>query len=280
MNDEVIRFLKSMAGKPESTPEPQAQGEEIWDRVIQPKASYLILGDVGAGKSALAYWLMERYGQRYQLAPAVVGLPSNKLALLPSHYKTLATPDEVASQEHVIAYIDEADIQLAIENTRAREYVTNFLSLPRQRHQILLLTFHFPRLVLGRYLPFFAAFLHKRPPYLIEFASKGKGDALYHMMLKAEERFAELTPPNWEGVGQPPAVLANTYVVAPRIRWQGLLQNPLASFWSQDLSEIWAGTDVVKGASLTTASRTSSRKSPGRMGGGIRDWSKTSRVLR
>jgi hypothetical protein len=98
-----------------------------------------------------------------------------------------------------------------------------------------------------RYLPFFSAFLLKRPPYLIEFASKSKGDALYQMMLKAEERFAELVPPDWapdELHPQPEAVLSSTYVVAPRLRWQGVLTNPTCSFWTQELSEVWAGARV------------------------------------
>lgn len=250
----VDEFLKSMGMDKSSEPDkPQEQSsqpeaESTWDQVIQPKASYLILGDVGTGKSALAYWLMERYSQKYNLTPVVVGMPTNKLSLLPESFKKLGSPDDLLKEENAIAYIDEADIQLAIEDTKARKYVTNFLSLPRQRHQILLLTFHYPRLVLARYLPFFAAFFHKRPPYLIEFASKSKGDALYQMMMKAEERFAELMPPNWqptEEQPQPLEVIRHTYVVAPRIRWQGLLTNPTPSFWSQDLSEVWAGTQVV-----------------------------------
>jgi hypothetical protein len=36
----------------------------------------------------------------------------------------------------------------------------------------------------------------------------------------------------------------HSYVVAPRIRWQGVLENPLPSFWSESLSKIWAGTDI------------------------------------
>jgi hypothetical protein len=114
--------------------------------------------------------------------------------------------------------------------------VVNFLSLPRHRKQIFLLAFHFPRLVMGRYLPFFAAFLLKRPPYLIEFAGKRQNDALTVMMRRAEERFAEL--PNEADV------VRYTYVVAPRIRWQGMLENPLCSFWGQELSEVWAGTEI------------------------------------
>ncbi len=257
-NDAVNQFLASMGkGKQEEvkaeTPKvkPAAPNTDVWDKVIHTKASYLILGDVGTGKSGLAYWLMETYGAKYGLNPVVVGLPSKKLALLPKTFKSLPSPDEVANEEKAIVFVDEADIQLGIENTKAREYVTNFLSLPRQRHQILLLAFHFPRLVLARYLPFFTAFLHKRPPYLIEFASKGKGDAMYQMMMKAEERFAELVPPNFQPTDekpQPEAVVSHTYIVAPRLRWQGIAQNPVASFWSQDLSEIWAGTDVAQTA--------------------------------
>jgi hypothetical protein len=250
--DNVNEFLKSMgmtnkdSGNPREQ-NPQSEAENTWDQIIQPKASYLILGDVGTGKSALAYWLMERYSKKYSLTTIVVGLPSNKLSLLPESFESIGTPDDVTNKENVIAYIDEADIQLAIEDVKARKYVTNFLSLPRQRHQILLLTFHYPRLVLSRYLPFFAAFLHKRPPYLIEFASKSKGDALYQMMMKAEERFVELVPPNWqptEKEPQPLEVIRHTYVVAPRIRWQGMLTNPTSSFWTQDLSEVWAVTPV------------------------------------
>ena len=76
----------------------------------------------------------------------------------------------------------------------------------------------------------------KRPPYLIEFAGKRQNDALTQMMERAEERFAEL--PSSDDVKK------NTYVVAPRIRWQGMLDNPLCSFWNEELSEVWAGTAV------------------------------------
>lgn len=219
---------------------PQAK----WDKIILPNSSYLIVGDVGTGKSGLAYWLLERFSAKYHLQPATVGLPANKRSLLPESWSVLDTPEALNSRENVIAFIDEADIQLSIEDIKVREQVINFLSLPRQRKQILLLCFHFPRLVMSRYLPFFSAFLLKRPPYLLEFASKSKGDALYQMMVKAEERFAELVPPDWtpdETHSQPEAVLSSTYVVAPRLRWQGVLTNPTCSFWSQELSEIWAG---------------------------------------
>ena len=230
MEDEITEFLKKMGMKGD---QPQ---ENQWDKIIVPASSYLIVGDVGTGKTALAFWLLETFSRRYSLTPCVVGLPGDKRALLPESFLVLDTPGELTRTERVIALIDEADIQLPIEDTRARKYVINFLSLPRHRDQIFLLSFHFPRLVLGRYLPFFSAFLLKRPPYLIEFASKRQNDALSEMMKRAEERFAEL--PGQEDI------VKNTYVVAPRLRWQGLLQNPLPKCWSVDLSKGWAGTEI------------------------------------
>jgi len=231
--DDVSQFLKKMGMRDDQ----QATSNQ-WDRVIQPNSSYLIVGDVGTGKSALAYWLLETFSQKYNLLPAVVGLPREKQELLPSDFIVKDSPAECTELENSIVFIDEADLQLPIEDTKAREYVVNFLSLPRHRKQIFLLAFHFPRLVLGRYLPFFSAFLLKRPPYLIEFAGKRQNDTLTQMMRRADERFSEL--PGEEDV------VKHTYVVAPRIRWQGMLQNPLCSFWEQGLSEVWAGTKIGK----------------------------------
>ena len=48
---DVSEFLKRMGMKDNQPTQ--------WDRVIQPNSSYLIVGDVCTGKSALAYWLLE-----------------------------------------------------------------------------------------------------------------------------------------------------------------------------------------------------------------------------
>lgn len=216
-----------------------------WDEVVQPKSSYLLTGDVGMGKSALAYFILERYSEKYNLVPAVVGLPASKRTLLPDNFQFLDNISEVSSVENAVVFVDEADIQLPLDSNKNKETVVNCLSLPRQRKQIFIFAYHFPRLVKGTYLPFFSAFLFKRPPYLIEFASKKGSDELLQMMTKAGERFDELAND----------VRKYTYVVAPRIRWQGMLESPLPSFWSQSLSEIWSGVGVVeqKGSRLVVS---------------------------
>jgi len=226
---EIGDILKNLGDMDETEP-------SKWDEVIQPKSSYLITGDVGMGKSGLAYFILERYSQKYSLTPAVVGLPKGKRTLLPGNFEFLSDMSQIPATENAIVFIDEADIQLPLDSNKNKEAVINFLSLPRQRHQLFILAYHFPRLVKGTYLPFFSAFLFKRPPYLLEFASKKGSDELMQMMTKAGERFDEMTSEK--------EIREHTYIVAPRIRWQGILENPLPSFWSEELSEIWSGVGI------------------------------------
>ena len=218
-----------------------------WDNIIQPKSSYLLTGDVGSGKSALAYYLLEICSQKYNLVPVVVGLPESKRRLLPTNFGFLSDVDEIASKENAIIFIDESDIQLPLDSNKNKEEVIDFLSLPRQRKQILILAYHFPRLVKGTYLPFFSGFLFKQPPYLIEFAAKLGSVEIIRMMQRASIEFDNL-PINPAAQVSPgeyaEAIRRNTYVVAPRIRWQGMIENTLCSFWSEELSEIWAGTGI------------------------------------
>jgi hypothetical protein len=251
----IDEFLKSQGmgseqpkveDKPCDTANPDSNP---WDKIILPKSTYLVMGDVGTGKSSLAFWLMERYSAKLKLRPCVVGFPENKRNLLPDNFEIIDTVDEVASCEDAFIFIDEAGIQLPLDDYKVREKVTNFLQLHRQRRQLLLLGYHYPRLILARYLPFLGGFFLKRPPFLKEFASKSKTDTLAQMMDKAEERFAELVPPGWEPNEeelQPLEVKTHTYVVSPRMRWQGVLTNPTPSFWKEELSEVWSGTKTDK----------------------------------
>jgi hypothetical protein len=213
----------------------QEPESDKWDEIILPESSCLLTGDVGTGKSALAYYLIERYSQKYNLTPAVVGIPGSKRDLLPEGYQFLDNISDIISLENAIVFIDEADIQLPLDSNKDKEWIINALSLPRQRNQIFILAYHFPRLVKGTYLPFFGAFLFKRPPYLIEFAAKKSSGELMQMMTRANERFEEL----------PDDTRKHTYVVAPKIRWQGMLENDLPGFWTTDLSKVWSGTGGV-----------------------------------
>ncbi|GAH27230.1 unnamed protein product, partial [marine sediment metagenome] len=103
--DDISEFLKKMGMNDQ---QPVAPVANQWDRVIQPNSSYLIVGDVGTGKSALAYYLLETYSQKYNLLPAVVGLPRDKQELLPENFIILDDPSECTKHENTITFIDEA----------------------------------------------------------------------------------------------------------------------------------------------------------------------------
>lgn len=228
-NDNIDEFLRNLGMK-------GIPVDNQWDKIVVPDCTYMLTGDIGTGKSALAYWLLEYFSQKYSMAPVTVGLPHNKRELLPEYIQHLDEPKDCSKKENSIILIDEADLQLPLEDTKQRKEVVNFLSLPRQRHQILILSFHYPRLILSRYLPYFnGGLFFKRPPYLLEFAGKTKNDSLVKMMQKAEERFAELPLEK---------VKLFTYVIAPRLRWQGLLANTVPTFWSEALSKVWAGVEI------------------------------------
>ena len=202
-----------------------------WADVIKPSSANLLIGNIQTGKTALSFWLLEHFSQQYHLMPIVVGFPRSKRHLIPERILVLDTVEEVKDWTDAIIFMDEGDIQLPLEEAKMRKYVVNFLSLPGQRNQILILAFHFPRLVLSRYLPYFSSVIIKRPPFLLDFASKGKNDVLVGMMRKAEDSFMELAPED---------VTRNSYVIAPHMRWQGMLTNPLPSFWSDELRRAWA----------------------------------------
>lgn len=246
--DDVREFLNSlnMQKQPGEPSQPPESTTPFWDDIILPKSSYLILGDIGTGKSGLAYWLTEKYSQEYHLRPATV-LPGG--ATLPDNWEVLLSPEECTKMENAMVFIDEADLQLPMNDFKMRDVVLNFLMLPRQRNAIFLLAFHYPRLVMSTFLPSFSSFLLKRPPYLREFAGKSNSKEIRNMLDKAEERFVELIPPNWRpnphtGELQHPAVLRHTYVISGPLHWQGMLSNPLPSFWSDDLSCVWKGRQV------------------------------------
>jgi energy-coupling factor transporter ATP-binding protein EcfA2 len=202
-----------------------------WSDIICPKSANLLIGDRGAGKSSLAFYLLESISQYYCLLPIIVGFPRNMRYLLPERIIVEDKLEDATAWNDSIIFIDEGDIQIPLSNTKQKEFVVNLLSLPRQRHQILLLAFHFPRLVLSTYLPYFGGIIIKRPPWLRQYASKSKNDILGKMMDNAEGLFSKMDERE---------ITKNSYVSSPQLRWEGMVTNPLPSFWSDELSDAWA----------------------------------------
>lgn len=209
------------------------QIEDKWDEVISPKSPYLIIGDIGEGKTALALWLLERFSQKYELSPAVVNFPIEKRHLLPDWF-LIPRLEECFEMKNLILLIDEAGFQFPPEERKANALLTNLLGLCRHRNQIIFLCYHFPRQTFIRHLPYFRAILHKRPNWLaLEYGGKRANDVLTQMLKEAEEHFSQITD-----------TYKFTYIHSIKLRWKGLLENPLPSFWSQELSEAFSGVKV------------------------------------
>jgi hypothetical protein len=215
-----------------STPE---RAKEIttpmWSDIIKPESANLIIGDKRTGKTGLCFWILENFSQQYHLMPIVVGFPKSKKYLMPERFISLDTVEEVKKWSDAVIFMDEGDIQLPLEETKVRKHMVDLLSLPGQRNQILLLAFHFPRLVLSRYLPYFESIILKRPSFLWEFAGKGKNDTLVGMMREAENQFQKMNPEE---------TTKNSYIISKMVRWKGMITNPLPSFWTPELSKAWA----------------------------------------
>ena len=94
------------------------QGNQ-WDNVIVPESVYLVMGDRRMGKSALCYWLLERYSDKYDLLPVVVGLPRERQSLLPDKFIIKDSTEDCIGLENAIVLIDEAGLQLPIGRTHS-----------------------------------------------------------------------------------------------------------------------------------------------------------------
>jgi hypothetical protein len=110
--------------------------------------------------------------------------------------------------------------------------LVSLLSLVRQRNQILFFIFHFPRMVDVNILSYLDGVLVKEPGiWDVEYG--GKGEFLGKIMRKAYEAFEKRDRAKRVGL---------TFVSSQN--FEGMLHNPLPSFWSDELSRAWAGVTL------------------------------------
>ena len=101
--------LEAASGKPspaplKPAPPPKPEPDPRWRSIITHPAIVLILGKLGSGKSALAYFLLELF--RYQLNLFVVGVPQAARQLLPPWIGIAAALEDVPPRS--IALVDES----------------------------------------------------------------------------------------------------------------------------------------------------------------------------
>lgn len=224
-------FLKSLGmGKDKK------EQDQKWHDIIKPSSVSIVLGRKGMGKSALAYWLCETVAREQQLLPVVVNLPWGRQSLLPDDY-VIRELGDIPRISDAVVIIDEGTTMIPAGKAKLEEVVKGYVALSRQRNQIILFIFHSSADVGSRILRGVDAILLKEPSQ--RQIQHGAKDNWWRSLLgQAKEKFEALAD-----MGMNPREF--TFVDSEEPEFRGMLQNPLPSFWSEDLSKAWAGVDTL-----------------------------------
>jgi len=220
--DEISEFLKKMGMRDHQDP---------WANIVKPASALLILGRRGSGKTGLGHYLVERFSKVYQLSPVIVGLPPEKRKLLPPNYICPLSQADIPDSS--IALLDEGAMFTPARRSMSKlnQLVVSMLSLVRQRNQIIFFIYHFPRMVDVGILSYLDGVFLKEPS-IWDVSYGQKGELLPKLTRKAAELFE-----NMDEEKRKRAV----FVSAPQARFEGLLENPLPSYWSDEISKAYGG---------------------------------------
>jgi hypothetical protein len=245
---DITDYLKDSQNNEKPKPEEtKPHTMQLKDLVLLPSTN-VILGNVGAGKSGLAYYLLETLSKQYDLLPVVVNFPEAKKKLLPEGY-VIKNSEDLKKTGDCIALIDEGTTTAPAGNKELEEHLKSYNSLSRQRHMIIVYIYHSSSDVGSRILRgIYGAIMLKEPSARqIRYGSKDKW--MRDILTEAKQKFKIL-----QEMGED--TRAYTFIDTEKPEFQGMVKNELVSWWSQELSEAWAGVDVETQEPFTT------RKSP------------------
>lgn len=204
-----------------------------WEDIIRLSTVNVIVGYKGMGKSGLGYHLLERVAPIHKLLPVVVNFPREKQGLLPPNY-VIAPLSQALTTENAMILVDEGTTQLPAGGV-LEEFIKACSSLTRQKDQIIVFIFHASRDIGSRILRGIDALMIKEPSKRqIEQGSKDKW--FRALLVKAKQEIR----------AQKGEKRSFTYVDSEEPEFSGLMENPLPSFWSDDLSKAWRGVSMTR----------------------------------
>lgn len=197
-----------------------------WDRAIRPPCVAVILGFRRKGKSALAWWLLERLHNKRKLAACCIGLPKRHHRLVPKWIKHYG--DITKLPKDAVVLVDEAALRFAARRFTSDPNVMMqaLVALSGQKNQIILFVAHVSRLLDVETVMDSDIIIYKMP-------------SLAHEKFERRET-AEYTREARETLGKKGNPKRWSYLVDSHEGRRGLLSNGLPSFWSETLSHAWA----------------------------------------
>jgi len=200
--------------------------DKRWRRVIRPPSVIMISGGRGSGKSALGYWLLELL--RFASSAYAVGVPESAEPKLPKWIGIVPTLDDLPRD--CTALIDEAYLlhHARESSTAAHRRLSAAVNLSRQRNQTLIFVSQESG-QLDRSIVRSVDVLVIRKPG--SFQKEFERRELSELIGRARDEIA----------AAPGDAHRWAFVHAAATGFTGLLEVVLPSFWTDEISTLFAG---------------------------------------
>jgi len=200
--------------------------------IIQHPSVVLIIGGRGKGKSALGHNLIEMF-HKQKLSVYMLILPQlrKKLKeLLPKWINLIESIDE--APENCLILCDEAALKYHAHKWQKKEtqIMENIISISRHRKQTIIFITHITRKFSITLLDL-DVLICKKPGFFHTLIERG---GFKKLVEEAEKEFKKLLPTE--------DIMKYNYVFSEK--YTGIIQTGLCSYWSEDLSEAFAGLSL------------------------------------
>jgi len=206
-----------------------------WLNVVEYPSVGIIFGKRGFGKSALGWFLLDYLSRKYNTDAYILGLPAQKYHLVPAHIGKLTMNNISNLPENCVIFVDEGALHFYAREWHkdTHKIIDKMLSISRHKKQILIMATHYPRKLDINIITDSDFLLFKKPSRMhIMYGHRGE---LRSLFLKVERRF--------EGL---PNDAQKRYVYAISDNFEGMLENPLPSFWSEELSNSFSSINILE----------------------------------
>lgn len=229
-------------------------------KIITHPSVILIIGRRRSGKSVLGYHITEKFhNEQPDLKVYSVSLPKEKRHLLPSWITPIDDVEELP--DNCVAIIDEGAMRYHAHkwHKKETEVMDIMISVSGQRHQTFVFITHTLRKFAVTLLLDINVLLVKKPSLLQMKLERGE----FRKLIEEIDREFNKIPKD--------DMKKSVYVISDD--YKGFIRNPLPSFWSEELSEAYAGVNL----NGKKEEKVESEKIvlPFRIDGGLKIWFKT-----